>query len=132
MQTRSKALTPKALQGVTPEQHRQAIDLLDQRWCAHAFNSLQRAEEALADGRSHDAKNYTWSAGVSTDKVFAIREIPSSVVSNIHTVRVDIGDVLSKLQVASKVLAAHQQKGYQPVTRLDRLDQKALPDGHAQ
>jgi hypothetical protein len=104
----------KALAGITPAQRGNIIDELDQRWCAHALNNLQRAEEATAAGKSFDARNFTWAAGVSTDKVFAIREIPTDTVRHLHAHRVDMGPMLDKLAAASRVLAHHDRRGYLP------------------
>jgi hypothetical protein len=102
----------KALAGMSPAQRGNIIDELDQRWCAHALNNLQRAEEATAAGKSFDARNFTWAAGVSTDKVFAIREIPTDTVRHLHAHRVDLAPMLDKLAAASRVLDVHARKGY--------------------
>jgi len=101
-----------ALKGITAEQRKNVIEELDQRWCAHALDNLQRAQESAAAGKSFDARNWTWAAGVATDKVFAIREIPTQIVSNVHEHRHDISQVMDKLAVAARVLNTHRSKGY--------------------
>lgn len=112
MKPRKPTLPLAALAGISPSERKDVIEHLDEKWCAQAFDNLQRAHEAIEAGRSHDARNYIWNAGVSTDKVFAIREIPTHVVSNIHEYRISVGDTLNKLHIASQVLAKHQMKGY--------------------
>lgn len=104
-----------ALAEVTQEQRRNIVEELDQRWCKHALTNLQRADEATASGKSFDARNYTWIAGVATDKVFAIREIPTQIVANIHEHRHDMSGVMDKLASAARVLNTHRNKGYSQV-----------------
>ena len=113
------------LRGITTEQRRNVIDELDQRWCAHAFDSMQRAAEAAAAGKSFDARNWTWAAGVATDKVFAIREIPTQVVANLHEHRIHLPEIMDKLAAASRVLSVHQRKGFQQVSALPSLPSPA-------
>ena len=107
-----------ALKGITADERNDVVRELDQRWCAHAFDNLQRAREATEAGKSFDARNWTWAAGVATDKVFAIREIPTHVVSNIHEHRHDISLVMDKLASAARVLDQHRRKGFAPVHTL--------------
>ena len=105
-----------ALKGITADERNNVVALLDERWCAHAFDNLQRAREAAEAGKSFDARNWTWAAGVATDKVFAIREIPTHIVSNIHEHRHDLTQVMDKLASAARVLDAHRRKGFQSVS----------------
>lgn len=104
-----------ALKGITADERSNIVGELDKRWCAHAMDNLQRAQEAAAAGKSFDARNWTWAAGVATDKVFAIREIPTHIVSNIHEHRVDLSGVMDKLAGAARVLDEHRKRGYQPI-----------------
>ena len=67
------------LPGITPEQRRNVIEELDQRGGAHAFDSMQRAHEATAAGKSFDARNWTWAAGVATDKNGLIGDVADDV-----------------------------------------------------
>lgn len=105
-----------ALKGITADERSNVVKELDQRWVDHAFDNLQRAREATQAGKSFDARNWTWAAGVATDKVFAIREIPTHVVSNIHEHRVDLTHVMDKLASAARVLTQHRARGFQPVS----------------
>ncbi len=105
-----------ALKRITADERRNVVEELDQRWCAQAFNFLQRAEESTEAGKSFDARNWTWAAGVATDKVFAIREIPTQIVANLHEHRHDLSGIADKLLVAAKVLETHRKRGFQQVS----------------
>lgn len=102
------------LKAITTDERNNVVGELDKRWCDHALHNLQRAREATEAGKSFDARNYTWAAGVSTDKVFAIREIPTQIVANLHAHRVNLSSILDKFASASRVLSVHQRKGFQP------------------
>ena len=115
-----------ALAEITKEQRSNIVEELDKRWCTHALTNLQRAEEATSNGKSFDARNYTWIAGVATDKVFAIREIPTQIVSNIHEHRHSLSGVMDKLAAAAKVLNTHRNKGYSQVIDIEG-NSKTLP-----
>lgn len=102
----------QALREITQDERKNIVEELDQRWCRHALTNLQRADEATTAGKSFDARNFTWIAGVATDKVFAIREIPTQIVANIHEHRHDMSLVMDKLASAARVLNTHRNKGY--------------------
>ena len=106
----------KELTGATPAQRANIVDELDQRWCSAALDFSQRAQESAQAGKSFDARNWTWAAGVATDKVFAIREIPTQTVAHLHEHRVSLPDVMDKLAAAGRILTQHRARGFQPVS----------------
>mgnify|MGYP001566962313 CR=1 FL=1 len=101
-----------ALRGITPDQRRNVVEELDQRWSEAAFDFLQRAKEATEAGKSFDARNWVWAGGVATDKTFLCRALPTQIVANLHEHRVDLSGILDKFRVATQVLSVHQRKGY--------------------
>jgi len=107
-------MKPRHLLAPTEEQVKGVIGELDQRWSRSTLKALDRLDQAIDGDNGLAAKYWATVSGIGTDKILPIRGMPTTIVSNIHEFRADIGPLMDKLAGAARVLQQHVKKGYKP------------------